>query len=191
MMLKLDNIITSIKYGPHAPTKSVGEVKYLKGNHFDEDAQFTLFNGSYIDTDNLSTKHLLQENDVIIASKGYRNFAWRYTTDYGPCVASSLFYVVRVQEDVISSEYFTVIMNSSKVIHHMQATALGATMPAIPKSELVRLKIYVPTIEKQKRIVSISNVINKKIKLERSLLNESIKLRKGIINKLTTNPILT
>ena len=187
MNTKLNKIITSIKYGPHTSTLYDGEVKYLKGNHFDEDAQFTLFADSYVDKDRLSTKHLLQEGDVIIASKGYRNFAWRYTKDHGPCVASSLFYVVKVNEQMISSHYFALMMNSTRVLDQLQATARGANMPTIPKGELLGMKLYVPPLAHQKEIVEISNTINKKITLERRLLNESIKLRKGLINKLISN----
>jgi restriction endonuclease S subunit len=186
-MIRLKDIITSIKYGPHYRTEKDGNAKYLKGNQFDEDYELTLFSNSYVNISQEDSNHLLKENDVILAAKGFRNFAWKHTTDYGECVASSLFYVIKLNEEIIQPDYFTMAINSPRIQHRLKNVGLGATIPAIPKNELLRIKISVPPIEEQKKAIEVYQSLNKQIRIEREILEKRLRIKNGLLNLLTEN----
>jgi len=184
-MNQIKDIITSIKYGPHFRTEKKGNVKYLKGNQFDDDFELTLFNDSYIQVDVEDKNVLLEENDVILAAKGFRNFAWKYSSTSDKCVASSLFYVIKLNQDVINADYFTMAINSPRVQHKLKNVGLGVTIPAIPKNELLRIKIAVPPMSDQLKAVEIHGLLNKQIRIERAILNKRLKIKNELLNLLT------
>lgn len=184
-MKRLEDIITSIKYGPHYRTEKEGHVKYLKGNQFDDDYELTLFNESYVNIDEADRNHLLHDNDVILAAKGFRNFAWKYSADFGECIASSLFYVIKLNEDVIHPDFFTMAINSPRIQHRLKNVGLGVTIPAIPKNELLRIKIGLPSIEEQGKAIKIYKSLNKQIQIEKEILNKRLRIKNGLLNLLT------
>ena len=183
--MRIKEIVTSIKYGPHFRTEKEGNAMYLKGNQFDDDYQLTLFNDSYVKIDDNEQKHLLAEDDVILAAKGFRNFAWKYTAEIGDCIASSLFYVIKLNSDIIEPDYFTMSINSPRIQHELKNIGLGATIPAIPRNELLRINIAIPTMKEQKKAVEIHKLLNEQISLERKILQRRIDIKNGLLNLLT------
>ena len=183
--MRIKEIVTSIKYGPHFRTEKEGNAMYLKGNQFDDDYQLTLFKDSYINIDYNEKKQLLVEDDVILAAKGFRNFAWKYTAEIGACIASSLFYVIKLNSEIIHPDYFTMSINSPRIQHELKNIGLGATIPAIPRNELLRINIAIPTMEEQKKAVAIHKLLNEQISLERKILQRRIDIKNGLLNLLT------
>lgn len=191
MKFELKNIIKSIKYGPHFKSVEKGSVQYLKGNHFNDEYELAQFEYSYVNEKENFEKHLLVKNDVIIAAKGFRNYAWRYTIDQGLCIASSLFFVIKLKEDVVSSKYFTLLMNSPKMLHILKTISKGITTLIIPKNELLKIKIDVPTFERQKEIILINNLMKKEIQLEKKILKQKKILQNSLIDLLIKNELPT
>ena len=185
MEIKLENIVQSIKYGPHFSSSGAGEVRYLKGAHFDEEFELTDFEGSYVGAEESFEKYLLVENDIIIAAKGGRNYAWKYSEEEGPCVPSSLFFVMKINTEIVESGYLALVLNSPRVQHKLKAVSMGGTISVIPRGELLRLKIAIPPKEKQKQIIKLNKLMKQQIKIEREILNNKIDLKNGLINLLT------
>ena len=184
-MKELKNIIKFIKYGPHIKTEMEGGMKYLKGNHFDSDFELTLFSDSYIELSDDDKRVMLEDNDVILAGKGFRNFAWKYSADSGVCVASSLFYVIKLKQELINADYFTMVIYSPRVQHQLKNIGLGATIPSIPKNELLRIEITVPTMAQQLKAVTLHNLVKRQIRIERDILNKRITIKNELLNLLT------
>ena len=170
-------------------TQESGQVKYLKGNAFGDDYNLTLFKDSFASQER--EKHLLKEKDILVAGKGYRNFAWTYVNEAGPCIASSTFYVIKVKEDEVLPEYFTLLINSPKVQHQMRFLGLGPVTPSIPKNELMNIKIELPSIPDQKKAIEIYRSIKTQIRLQREILEKKLTLQKGLLDLLTTKQMQT
>jgi len=183
--MQIKEIVTSIKYGPHFRSRKEGNTLYLKGNQFDDDYQFSMSNDSHVDIDENDSKHLLEPNDVILAAKGFRNFAWRYSKEHGACVASSLFYVIKLDTNIVHPDYFTMAINSPRIQHRLKNIGLGVTIPAIPKNELLRIRLDIPSMSEQMKAVAIHTLISKQISLEREILNKRIQIKNGLLNLLT------
>lgn len=183
MSFKLNQIV-EIKFGPYIKDKQTDGVKYLSASHFDNDANLSLFDeNSYVDKVKVEGDILI-EGDVLLTGKGNRLFAWEYKTEYGKCVASSLFYVIKVDVTIVLPEYFTLLMNTSRIIHQLELISGGATVPSIPKKELLELEITIPSLTEQKKVIKATRLLDENIKLTTQLLENKKNLKQGVINKL-------
>ena len=130
--------ITKIHFGPYLKGTDTGSVKYLLASHFDKSFRPSKFELSYIELDEKSNNELLQPNDVILAGKGQRTFAWAYDVDMGPCVPSSLFFVLHTNPDEVNGKYLAHYLNTEKVQHQLKLIGGGLTVPSIPKNSETR-----------------------------------------------------
>ena len=56
---------------------------------------------------------MLREGQLILAGKGNRHFAWAYRTAAGPCIASSLLYMLTVRTERVDPRYLALVLNSA------------------------------------------------------------------------------
>lgn len=179
--------IAQIYYGPYEKVKTRGDVKYLVASHFDGFFEPTLFKDSYINAVKDAEKYILRPNDVIVTGKGHRIFAWAYKEEYGEVIPSSLFYIIKINDSSkLIGEYLASVLNSQQVNYKLKSLSGGTSIPSIQKKELGQLSIYVPSIEKQRQIIAMSNLLDKDIELATKLLEKKKALKTGLLNKLIT-----
>ncbi|CAM4034795.1 restriction endonuclease subunit S [Gillisia hiemivivida] len=179
--------IAEVQFGPHMKTQSKGTIKYLLGSHFDDNLHPTNFQNSYVDLNDKALKFQLKSNDVILAGKGLRTFAWAYNESLGPMVPSSLFYLLRSSEEVVIGEYLAAVLNSERLQYELSMIGAGATITSIPKKELKELEMMIPSISEQQKFLEIYNLFNKDIELTDKILQEKRNLKRGVVNELLTN----
>jgi restriction endonuclease S subunit len=183
MKKKIEDI-AEISYGTYDKPMLERTHQYLVASHFDDFYQLTQFADSFIDLKAKDKKFQLIENDVILAGKGNRNFAWAYELADGPCVPSSLFYIIRAKPTEILGTYLAYFLNSEKTQFALKSMATGSGMPSIPKKELIQLEIEVPPVAEQKRIIGLVDMMDEEIQLDYQLITLKQQRKKGIINKM-------
>ena len=183
MVQKLGNI-AEIQFGSYDKPKEKGSVKYLHAGHFDELLKPSKFEESFIELDEKNQKFLLQPNDVILAGKGYRTFAWAYDVEFGQAIPSSLFYIIRAHSSKVLGSYLAQYLNSEKVQHTLKHIGAGATITSIPKKELEQVSVVLPSLEKQRELVGFINLLDENLVLTQGLLEKKMALKKGLINRL-------
>lgn len=180
--------IADITFGLHVLRSEIerkpAEIKYLNGGHFDQNSQPSKFHHSYLAPNKRIKKYLLQHQDVLLAGKGYRNFAWTYHEDFGPSVPSSMFYVIRANSSIILPEYLTLILNTHKIQDKLRLTGLGVAIPSIPKTELKEIKIPIPSIERQKKLIEIAKLHQREINLTKQILQKKTDIFNAFINSV-------
>lgn len=179
--------IADIQFGPHLKASNKGTIKYLLAGHFDENLNPTNFQNSFVLPGPKTERFLLHPNDVILAGKGHRTFAWAYNENIGPTVPSSLFYLLRTPKKLVLGKYLAAVLNSEQIQHKLGLIGAGATVTSIPKKELNQLEIQIPTISDQQKFLKIYSLLEKDIKLTDKLLNEKRILKRGIVNELLTH----
>lgn len=189
MHIKLAKI-ADIQYGTYAKALEDGDVKYLHAGHFDNFTRLSQFSDSFIELDGKLSKFLLANNDVIFAAKGSRNFAWAYKSEFGQCVPSSLFYILRTDPSKILGEYLAHYLNSERVQYIIKQMLTGGGTPSIPKKEFNELEIEIPSIETQQKIIELARLIDEDIQLTNDLLILKKNLKKGLITKMIMNQSL-
>jgi len=137
---------------------ALGDVVYLQSRHFDENG--TLLENLHPDLliQDISVRHLLRAGDVLFAAKGTKNFAAVFEEHNLPAVASTSFFVIRLLDSNIIPAYLAWFLNNPNTQALLKTQAMGTSIPSISKQVLDALEIPMPSIEKQKSVVSISKL---------------------------------
>ena len=180
--------IAFIQTGIFAKPTKEGQIVYLQSKHFDENG--ILRSSLYPDlkAESISDKHLLQNGDIIFAAKGTKNFAARYESKNKPAVASTSFFVIRLNvdfQDKVLPEYLTWYLNSASSQNYLKSQAVGSSIVSISKSVLDELEISIPDLITQKAILRITYLRNE----ERKLQQQIGMLREKQIQQQITNAI--
>ena len=164
--------IANIQTGIYALPVNSGKVVYLQAKHFNENGILLDAVEPELPLNAQTEKHLLNDGDVIFAAKGSKNFASKYENKNGPCVASSTFLVLKINDefrDRISPDYLCWFLNHTKTQELIKAKARGSSMTSISKAALQELEITIPAIEKQILIVKIHTLQNAELQIMNKL----------------------
>jgi len=180
--------IASIQTGLFAKPIAKGEIVYLQAKHFDENGKLKTSLHPDLKPDNILEKHMLRHGDVLFAAKGTKNFAAWFESKNQPSVASTSFFVIRLQQDFsnkILPAFLVWLINHPTSQKFLKGKAIGSSIVSISKAVLEELEISIPNIETQKVILKITNLRNteKKLKKEIETLREK-QIQQLIINSI-------
>lgn len=180
--------IANIQTGIFAKPVSKGEIVYLQSKHFNENGQLHSLLHPDLKADNIIEKHLLRHGDVLFAAKGTKNFAAWYESKNQPSVASTSFFVIRLQENFsnkVLPEFLVWLINHPVAQKFLKGKAIGTSIVSISKSVLEELEISIPDLQTQKAILKISQLHN----TEKSLKQQIETLREKQIQQQIINAI--
>ncbi len=180
--------ISTIQTGIFSNTTPEGEIVYLQSKHFNENGQLHSLLHPDLKADNITEKHLLRYGDVLFAAKGAKNFATWFESKNPPSVASTSFFVIRLQEDFsnkILPEFLVWLINHPTAQKFLKGKAIGTSIVSISKSVLEELEISIPDVQTQKAILKISQLHN----TEKSLKQQIETLREKQIQQQIINAI--
>ncbi|HDH53265.1 MAG TPA: hypothetical protein ENH24_02135 [Nitrospirae bacterium] len=129
----------------------------------------------------LPDKYLVNRNDILFLSRGHSNFAYPVTDSLENTIAASYFFILKIRSDKILPGYLAWSINQAPAQGYLHNIARrGTHMPLVPKSAFENLKVHVPDIGTQNKIVKLNALINK----ERNLLNSIQEKRTLLIQSL-------
>jgi restriction endonuclease S subunit len=171
MLLTLKTIV-SIQGGLYTQSGQNGDAIYLQANSFEEDGRLEDFIQPNLVLDKKIEKHLLAEGDVLFAAKGAKNFAALITPKMGPCVASSTFLVLRLEQEQrqrILPEFLVWFLNHPNTQRILKSKALGTGVMSISKKELEELIVTLPDLKTQQTIIIIDDLRKREKQLKKSI----------------------
>lgn len=168
-MKKALKYIASIRTGLFERPQPKGEIVYLQFRHFD--ASGGLYDNPFPDLacSGKVVKHLLRPGDVLFAAKGSDHFAATYIDGYPAAVASSSFFVIRLNDETITPEFLTWTLNRPPAQEYFESKARGSGIPSVTKTALEELIIAIPPLEIQKKIMEIDKLRTKEQEIYRRL----------------------
>lgn len=182
--VKIKNVAT-FSFGFHTSEIEKEGVMYLQARNFNEDGQFLNNVDNFIAKDKTKEDHILKDGDILLVGKGMRFFAHCYKKEMGEAVASSIFYVIKANQEYVSPDYLTCLLNHSKSHNYFNSIGAGSSIPSIRKNELADYEIDLPTLEMQQKVVEIYNLHKQEMQLL-DQLKEKNKIRfNQIINEIT------
>jgi hypothetical protein len=119
MEVKLKDIAT-IQFGYYGQTSKNGTIPYLQAKHFNEFGQYINEDDYFLEENTKVTANLLQDDDILFVAKGFRFFATLYKQEFGNAVASSIFFILRVNKSKIIPAYLVSVMNLPKNLLYFQ-----------------------------------------------------------------------
>ena len=184
MKTRIKNI-TNIQTGLFTKPSGTGELVYLQSRHFDEYGQLHTVLHPDLPAKDVAEKHLLKDGDVLFAAKGTKNFAAVFENHNEPAVASTSFFVIRMNGSKVLPAYLAWFLNNPGTQQLLKSQAIGTSIPSISKQVLEDLEIPVPAIETQNAILQITKLRNK----EKALKQQIETLRENQIQQQIINAI--
>ena len=178
--------ICKLSFGLHIKSpSSEGRVKYLQVKNFSDEGQFLNNTQNFTTMEDVKSTALLDSGDILFVSKGYKFFAYEYKESIGEAIASSIFYVIKVNNNIINPTYLTCILNRPKSLAYFLGASAGTSIPSIRKSELLDFEIPIPSLEEQSKIVEFYENHIEQQKLLLQFKESNKELFNLAINKLT------
>jgi restriction endonuclease S subunit len=165
--------ISSIQTGVFAKPNTDGDIVYLQARHFDEDGKLNLELHPDLNKLDIKAKHLLLPGDILYAAKGAKNFAALYESKNIPAVASTSFFVIRINklDENIMPAYLVWFMNHPDTQFILKNQARGSSIASISKVVLEELEIPIPTLKMQQLILNIASLREKEKGLKTKIEN--------------------
>lgn len=186
MFIKLKDIAI-IQSGIYQKELPDGNATYLQIKDFNEsELADNQLKRTVIITEKLSN-HLLQEGDLLFAAKGTSNFCVNYPVEIGNAVASSAFFVIKINNNSVLSDFIAWFLNLPETLALLKSQAVGSAIPSITKGMLENLSLNLPEINIQQKIIALSKLQKKEIEL----YSEIAKKRNTINNALLKQKIKT
>lgn len=176
--------IATFAFGSHVSDLDSSGIKYLQVKNFDETGHFLDNVEQHIEVNKLKAQHLLQQDDILFVGKGLKFFAYKYDLSIGAAVASSIFYVIRVDKSLILPEFLVCILNHPKSMTYFNGVSAGSSIPSIRKSELGDFEVILPPIEDQVKIVELYLLHKKELELMAQLKEKKQIRFNQIINEI-------
>ena len=181
---KLQNIC-ALSFGQYIKASNKKGIPYLQVKNFSDNGMYLNNVDSYVNADEISENILLRQDEILFVSKGMKFFAFKYDKEMGDAVASSIFYIIKVDSTVVLPDYVTCILNHSKSISYFNQVSAGSSIPSIRKKELLDFEIFVPSMQMQKKIVDMYKIHKKEIEILEQLKEKKQVLFNQIINNFS------
>jgi len=175
--------IADLQFGLYTQSVENGTIPYLQVKHFDEFGKISSID-SLINIDETNQKHLLQDGDILFVGKGFRIFAWCYRSSFGQAFASSIFFVIRPDQNKIYPEFLTTLFNLPKNISYFQQLGAGSSIPSIRKNELAEFKVNLISLDMQMKVAKLHAFHQKEIELHTNIMNKKNELFQNVVSKI-------
>lgn len=129
-------------------------------------------------------QRVLSVNDVLFQTvRPYQKNHLHYIEKLDKQVVASTGYAqMRVEKG--DNRFLYQLLYTDKFNYDVNLRCTGSNYPAINSSELSAIKIYVPSVEEQKKIAGVLSAFDKKIEIEQEILNNMQEFKKGLLQKM-------
>ncbi len=131
----------------------------------------------------VSEKALLQPGDIILSTRGGRNYAYCIGRKRGQLVCSPHFFVIRLMRDNILPEFLAWQMNQLPAQNYFAAGATGTHILNLKRAVVERLPIKLPSYQSQTSIVEMANAM----RAEREVYQQLIQNRTNEMNAIVSD----
>lgn len=133
-----------------------GKVAVIQMRNVDPDGGVDWKNLSRVTLPRESPKALLRPADIILSTRGGRNFAYLIGELQEPAVCSPHFFVIRARRDAVSPGFLAWQMNQKPAQEHFIAGATGSHILNLKREVVETLPLVIPPLLEQKRIVDLA-----------------------------------
>ena len=185
--------IAEILFGVNIQNRhSAGEIRYLQMSDFDDSG--LIINSQpavFVGTADLTTeRQLLQAGDILLPAKGGRNTTFYIEESYLPAVASSLFFVVRVQSSAIDSRFLGLYVNLPNTQAQIKAMiSTTATVAVLNKKDFQHLLVPMLPLAEQHKIIHLHRLHQQERQLTMQALAQKELRFQGIFTHIIQNHV--
>lgn len=164
--------ICNIQAGIHIKSSEYtekGDTFFVSFRDFDADGRF-LETSPKVFADVVKEKYFIEQEDILFSTRVKFN-AFQLPKSEHKYIASNTFVIIKPYANQILPAFLWWFLNYPSTQRKLNFMAEGsATLPFISVKSLYELEISVPSIEKQKQIITIHQLWEKEKKITRQLL---------------------
>lgn len=142
-----------------------GNIKVVQLRDVDDEGKLDLSSLYRVNLEKVMDRTLLMKGDVVFKAKSNKPVAAVVNDDVSNTIATSHFFIIRLQKDVLIPEYLAWFLNHDGAQQYFQKRARGSWIPMINKKILGELEVSIPELKIQKLIVKINNLLVREIEL--------------------------
>ncbi|RLA38801.1 MAG: restriction endonuclease subunit S [Gammaproteobacteria bacterium] len=125
----------------------------------------------------------LEPGDIVIPARGEHYHAVNFTLSE-PTLASSQLLTLRVTSDTVLPGYLCWALNQPKTQHTLRNESRGTNMPLLTRQSLSMVKVPVPPLATQQKIIDLQQLWEQEQQLTQQLLNNRESMLKGMFKQL-------
>lgn len=160
------------------PETENGEARVVQIRDLDENGQIEW--GKLISTNLQGRKQpdWLQKGDILFSARGQRNIAALVDKQASNTVCAPHYFIIRVIDERIEPAFLAWQLNQIPAQRYFSKSSQGSAVASIPRNILAATPITIPTVEKQKVIISIANAhLREKLTLQAMMRNRDIQMQ--------------
>ena len=127
--------------------------------------------------------YLVKKGDILFQSRGVKNSAYYIDLDLTNTLAAGTFYILRVDYQKINPEFLVWWLKQKPVRLYFNSLASGTYISFITKVVLYELKVPVPPMHIQKKIIKLDKLWNYEKNLYKKIINKKSQLIEKICLK--------
>lgn len=143
-------------------------------------------NWAHLDVINVNRdykNYIVNNGDLLFQARGSKHSFVFVDKDEENTIAGHTFYILKLKSKEILPKYLWIILNSNGLKSEIDKIAGGAIISFITKSNLSNIEIPIPSIDEQRTIINLYNVIEKKRTIINTLSSKYDKIIIGILNE--------
>ena len=160
-MVQLDSI-TSIRMGltlrGRDATRSVasGSCRLVRIGDVSQDGTWLSQEFASIEpTETIRLEQFLHDGDVLFPNRGSRTTAIAYRLGMSRAIAGAQFFVIRPDQAKVLPEYLAWFLRTEEAARYFDERRKGTYVPIIQRSDLAELKMPIPSMDTQHKIVDV------------------------------------
>lgn len=175
--------IAEIRIGHHFRSKinhnEQGEYRVIQMKNLNRYNEIDLNEGMRINIDKSPTRSLLQPGDILFQSRGLNNSFVLVPDNIGKAVADFSLTIISLKSAKVNPAYLVWYLNSYQVQKQISRFAEGTSLLRVNNSALGKLKIKLPSLQKQDLIAKIDHLSRR----EQQLIAEIAQKRQTYITR--------
>ena len=104
-------------------------------------------------------------------------------------IVSPIYVIFETKEDILLSEYLKHFFKTYNFFEQMKAFTQGGVRDSLSFKGLSMMKMFIPSIEEQKKIVAVLNSCDREIETLKQKLSKLNEQKKGLMQKLLTGQV--
>ncbi len=171
--------------------KTEDNINYIDVSSIDSESLSVSETKNYFGPDSPSrARKILVDGDTIFATiRPYLKRIAYIVENHSNCIASTAFCVLRPNTEILGSKFLFYYVQQERFVNRITELQRGASYPAVRDSDIKKQFVYLPSIEKQKRIVHYLEQVDEKIAAETTKKEALDTLFQSMLQQLMTGQL--
>jgi len=165
----------------------VGTVRVIQIKDVDENLRISVDDITSVSIDR-PEPYLVRRGDVLFLGRGHRLYAGIVPAVEPNTIATGYFFILRPNDRVVSPEYLAWSLNQPDFQESLRPFHRGTQMPIISKTDLQNLRIHLPPLNVQRRVVELHRLLDEERRLSAEISEKRSLLVRAVSRNLMHDP---